>query len=76
MSSAFPYLQEAAGKVTPSMYCDGASQFPLERCMRVLPHHNDSGGFFIAVFRKLADIPEQAPTYGLSQHPFCASSGS
>ncbi|KAG0558875.1 hypothetical protein KC19_10G061000 [Ceratodon purpureus] len=27
---------------------------PLERCMRLLPHDQDSGGFFIAVFRKIA----------------------
>ncbi|KAG0566732.1 hypothetical protein KC19_7G083400 [Ceratodon purpureus] len=27
---------------------------PLERCMRLLPHDQDTGGFFIAVFRKVA----------------------
>lgn len=27
---------------------------PLERCMRLLPHDQDTGGFFIAVFRKIA----------------------
>ena len=69
--TGFPNLQEASGKVMPSMYCDGAGQLPLERCMRVLPHHNDSGGFFIAVLRKLADIPEQAPTYAFSQCSWC-----
>ncbi|KAK9821102.1 hypothetical protein WJX81_004428 [Elliptochloris bilobata] len=34
---------------------------PLERCMRVLPHHGDTGGFFIAVMRKTRDLPTPAP---------------
>jgi hypothetical protein len=25
--------------------------------MRVLPHHDDTGGFFIAVFEKMAEMP-------------------
>jgi hypothetical protein len=28
------------------------SGLPLERCMRILPHDQNTGGFFIAVFRK------------------------
>lgn len=28
--------------------------FPLERCMRILPHDQDTGGFFIAVFQKVS----------------------
>lgn len=28
----------------------------LSRCVRVLPHHNDTSGFFIAVFDKVSDI--------------------
>jgi hypothetical protein len=27
---------------------------PLERCLRILPHDQDTGGFFIAVFRKVS----------------------
>lgn len=39
------------------MFADEASALlPLERCMRVLPHHGDTGGFFIAVFRKIAPV--------------------
>ncbi|KAL2635588.1 hypothetical protein R1flu_007067 [Riccia fluitans] len=30
------------------------SSLPLERCMRILPHDQNSGGFFIAVFQKVA----------------------
>ncbi|KAL3683712.1 hypothetical protein R1sor_001734 [Riccia sorocarpa] len=30
------------------------ASLPLERCMRILPHDANSGGFFIAVFQKVA----------------------
>ncbi|GMY11395.1 tRNA (cytosine(34)-C(5))-methyltransferase-like [Fagus crenata] len=33
------------------------STFPLERCMRILPHDQNSGAFFIAVFHKLSPVP-------------------
>ena len=29
----------------------------LERCARLLPHDNDTGGFFLALFEKVAEIP-------------------
>jgi multisite-specific tRNA:(cytosine-C5)-methyltransferase len=32
-------------------------QLPLERCMRLLPHHQDTGGFFVAVLEKVGDLP-------------------
>ena len=28
----------------------------LQRCMRLLPHHQDSGGFFVALLRKREGI--------------------
>lgn len=31
--------------------------FPLERCMRIMPHDQNSGAFFIAVFHKLSPLP-------------------
>lgn len=34
---------------------------PLERCLRVLPHHGDTGAFFIAVMRKTRELPAPAP---------------
>lgn len=49
---------------SPSMFPaaeDEAGAFPLERCMRVLPHHGDTGGFFIAVLDKVADMPPVQP---------------
>lgn len=30
------------------------SSLPLERCMRIVPHDQDTGGFFIAVFQKVS----------------------
>ncbi|XP_006816117.1 RNA cytosine-C(5)-methyltransferase NSUN2-like, partial [Saccoglossus kowalevskii] len=29
----------------------------INRCMRLLPHHQDSGGFFIAVLQKVKSLP-------------------
>ncbi len=29
-----------------------AKELNLDRCIRVLPHHQNTGGFFIAVIRK------------------------
>ena len=49
-------LQQNHGKLAPSMYADPEPRYPLERCLRVLPHHNDTGGFFVAVLRKTSEI--------------------
>lgn len=35
--------------------------FQLERCLRLFPHNQDTGGFFVAVIEKLGDIPEWQP---------------
>ena len=32
-------------------------QMHLDRCMRILPHHQNTGGFFVAVFRKVGECP-------------------
>jgi hypothetical protein len=34
---------------------DDAAEMHLERCVRVLPHHQDTGAFFITKLRKFAD---------------------
>ncbi|KAK6983380.1 tRNA (cytosine(34)-C(5))-methyltransferase [Biomphalaria glabrata] len=31
--------------------------FHLDRCMRILPHHQDTGGFFVAVLQKVKHLP-------------------
>lgn len=53
----------AAKKLMPSMFAlppDEAAALNLERCMRVLPHDQDTGGFFIAVLRR-SDTPAAPP---------------
>eukprot|EP00727_Mastigamoeba_balamuthi_P004855 m51a1_g14368 putative trna (cytosine -c )-methyltransferase (800) ;mRNA; r:247386-250172 len=35
-----------------------AASFHLERCVRLLPHQNDTGGFFVAVLTKVAELPK------------------
>ncbi|XP_057783832.1 multisite-specific tRNA:(cytosine-C(5))-methyltransferase-like [Salvia miltiorrhiza] len=37
------------------------SDLPLERCMRIVPHDQNSGAFFIAVFHKLLPLPAPTP---------------
>ena len=32
-------------------------QHNLNRCMRLLPHHNDDGGFFVALLKKNKPLP-------------------
>jgi hypothetical protein len=32
-------------------------------CGRLLPHHHDTGGFFVALIRKVKDLPSR-PTPG------------
>ena len=34
----------------------------LDRCMRILPHHQNTGGFFVAVFRKVDECPRLSET--------------
>lgn len=49
---------ESLGKLNEGMFpCSGdAEALPLERCMRVYPHLQDTGGFFIAVLAKKTEI--------------------
>ena len=41
----------------------------LELAMRVWPHHNDTGGFFVAVLEKLAKVKRRAPGQGAGDRP-------
>ncbi|KAF4531925.1 hypothetical protein B566_EDAN000954 [Ephemera danica] len=36
---------------------DKAAEFHLKRCVRILPHMQDTGGFFVAVFEKHGPLP-------------------
>jgi multisite-specific tRNA:(cytosine-C5)-methyltransferase len=55
----------APGRVTASMFPSTEStKLPLERCMRVYAHQQDTGGFFITVLEKKAEVkvrPENEP---------------
>ncbi|GFH23900.1 SAM_MT_RSMB_NOP domain-containing protein, partial [Haematococcus lacustris] len=41
----------------PALELPAKASLPLQRCMRFLPHHQDTGGFFVAVLRLVAELP-------------------
>lgn len=44
--------------IRPSMFPpENAEKYNLNRCMRLLPHHQDTGGFFVAVIKKTKPLP-------------------
>jgi len=50
------------GDLRPSMFAqDDCGSMHLERCMRVLPHDQNTGGFFVACIRKLKPWPSDKP---------------
>ncbi|XP_012136901.1 tRNA (cytosine(34)-C(5))-methyltransferase Nsun2 [Megachile rotundata] len=55
-------------QIRPQMFPpkpEDASKFHLDRCIRILPHHQDTGGFFVAILEKVAELPwesELGPT--------------
>ncbi|XP_011170203.2 tRNA (cytosine(34)-C(5))-methyltransferase [Solenopsis invicta] len=58
-------------QVRPKMFppeANEASKFHLERCMRILPHHQDTGGFFVAVLEKVKPLPWESETCILNQN--------
>lgn len=57
---------EGLGRLSEGMFPPAGENedIPLERCMRVYPHQQNTGGFFIAVLEKLTEIktrPEGQP---------------
>ena len=59
---------------------DEATQFALHRCRRLLPHAQDTGGFFVALLRKGADAtigidPSAAPLLPGGRAPRVATPG-
>lgn len=38
-------------------FTEEVSDFPLERFMRLLPHDQNTGAFFIAVLQKVSPLP-------------------
>ena len=60
-SQSQPSLSDKSGaeKLIPSMFPQGdEAELHLERCMRFLPHHSDTGGFFVAVLEKTRESGE------------------
>lgn len=58
---AFMATEESGGippsRIVPTMFANEASdKLPLERCLRVYPHLQDTGGFFIVVLQKKAEF--------------------
>ncbi|KAK2586633.1 hypothetical protein KPH14_011680 [Odynerus spinipes] len=52
--------QQWQTQIRPKMFPpskEDCSKFHLERCMRILPHHQDTGGFFVAVLEKVKPLP-------------------
>jgi multisite-specific tRNA:(cytosine-C5)-methyltransferase len=57
-------LSRIAESMFPLIAATEDERIPLERCMRVYPHDQDTGGFFICVLEKLNEIrakPEAEP---------------
>ncbi|OIT32694.1 PREDICTED: tRNA (cytosine(34)-C(5))-methyltransferase-like isoform X1 [Nicotiana attenuata] len=54
-----PVLEDSAAAAT-ILDDEEVSTLPLERCMRIVPHDQNSGAFFIAVFHKLSPLPASA----------------
>ncbi|CAK8571805.1 unnamed protein product [Lathyrus sativus] len=48
---------EALENLVTSESADEVSVFPLEHCMRILPHDQNIGAFFIVVLQKVSPLP-------------------
>lgn len=47
---------------------EDAPKYNLHRCLRILPHHQNTGGFFVAVLRKNALLPWENPKHDNGQN--------
>ncbi|KAK1287635.1 hypothetical protein QJS10_CPB19g01409 [Acorus calamus] len=57
--------EKCACQVDSGITCkEEVSEFPLERCVRIVPHDQNTGAFFIAVFHKLAPLQEKQSDSG------------
>ncbi|KXT16359.1 hypothetical protein AC579_5570 [Pseudocercospora musae] len=54
-------FEQEGSKIVPGMFPpEDAEEIPLENCIRVYPHQQDTGGFFIAALEKLGEIRAKA----------------
>jgi len=69
-SSFSEVAEEYKKSITTSMFPPTVEEqkwMHLDRCMRILPHHQNTGGFFVAVLEKVAECPRL--------HDFLAANG-
>lgn len=63
VSTADDVKPERSSQLLKSLFSpseDEVAQFNLERCVRLFPHHQNTGAFFVAVIRKLSsDLPHE-----------------
>ncbi|XP_028776573.1 tRNA (cytosine(34)-C(5))-methyltransferase isoform X2 [Neltuma alba] len=54
---------------TTNDFTEEVSNFPLERCVRIVPHDQNSGAFFIAVLQKVSPLPaiQEKPKRGIAK---------
>lgn len=82
MYESFPEAEQYEGedsKIVPGMFApEPEEQIPLKHCMRVYPHQQDTGGFFITVLEKVGEIrakPESESKSMKRDWKFQASAG-
>lgn len=57
-------------QIRPKMFPpapEEAHKYNLERSMRILPHHQDTGGFFVAILEKLKPLPWETSSLVVDQ---------
>ena len=65
----FEDVDRGVSKIHPTMFADASDDLPLELTMRFLPHHQDTGGFYVAVLEKVADCSSMTfPDYNHRNH--------
>lgn len=47
----------SSGEMASDESAEEVCDLPLERCMRIVPHDQNTGGFFIAVLHKVLPLP-------------------
>lgn len=45
------------GEIASDESAEEVCDLPLERCVRIVPHDQNTGGFFIAVLHKVSSLP-------------------
>lgn len=63
------HVSKAARKLYASCFAPApevVATYNLQHCMRVLPHQQDTGGFFICLFKKTAPLPSSMPWFDAS----------